>query len=182
MSAIVSPGWEEYHPLFGVIAVCVPVTTPHQYQREPPIIIIIICVCSLDKVGGSTQTGNTMHWPITMSHLNCRWLVHIPATTLCSSSSWSVESRPPSFVSSERLLPHTNQEARWVSKSLHNPQSPHGSWVYFPLVYSLTPPIKINAVLRRKARGVEVRQERVVLNLRLNCTFMFYFPLNAVTG
>lgn len=31
-----------HHPLFGVIAACVPVTTPHQYQREPPIIIIII--------------------------------------------------------------------------------------------------------------------------------------------
>lgn len=52
--------------------------------------------------------------PITMSRLYCRWVVRTPATTLCSSSSWWVESRRQSCVSSKRLPPHTNRGHRWV--------------------------------------------------------------------
>lgn len=69
-------------------------------QREPQLIIWRgNDEVSLDKAGCLSQAvliiGNSIknsdglkiHWPITMPHLNFRWIVHIPATTLCYSCS-----------------------------------------------------------------------------------------------
>lgn len=76
---------------------------------------LFITDCSIIRTTESTPQGCLkIRRPITMSRLNCRWVARTPATTLCSSSSWWVESRRQSCVSSKRSSPHTNRGHRWV--------------------------------------------------------------------